>query len=543
MTTLNWRYGCGRPDNWADSVDDQLRGQTALWNRLVEIEAGARAKYRDLMAEDSAIAAIEARIAEMSDQIEAMKTERAARRQAARKKAVDTTDLPITETAAVVKVLRAEAKDLRTVARERMAEPLRALEMDRRKAVADARRESAANGLWWGNYNAVIAAFDGARAKAMKTGRPVQPRHYDGTGRLTVQIQGGMTPEELFTSERSEVEVIERPRSDGKPTRWQTLRLTAWSRPGERYLLSIPILIHRPFPPGCRIKAATLTRRRTAPGHIEHAAVFTVAIDEEIPQRLPARRAAIDIGYRVTTAGLRVAVLTDDAGGIEHVTLPPQILRRMDLCERIQSEIDDALNTAWPRFTGRDWSEAPEAMAEVIESLRRARRPHPRHLVRLRAAWSEDWQAEEREELDAMLREDLRERRRLAQTRARALGHRKDWMRKTVAGWLRRYGEIVVDGHDLRIVRESHGEESPLPDIVRRNQRLAAPGELRAWLIDAGKRAGVKITIHKGKSTWACHSCGTEHKPVHADDLIHRCRHCGSVWDQDENAARNMLAA
>ena len=48
-----------------------------------------------------------------------------------------------------------------------------------------------------------------------------------------------------------------------------------------------------------------------------------------------------------------------------------------------------------------------------------------------------------------------------------------------------------------------------------------------------------------GATTLDCHLCRHRNQVSAAQrgDLIWRCQGCGALWDQDENAARNLLRA
>lgn len=546
---LNWAYGCGRPDDWADDVDDQFRKQTRLWNRLVELEHAHRAQYFALTASDPDVATLEAQIAGLEKHREAAVTTRNKARQLARRKSggdIAEHDAAVKSIADQLKPLRAKAKETRKHARARLAPALKQLEESRKATVAEARQQAAADGLWWGNYNAVIASYETARQRAIKTGGELRFRRYDGEGRLTVQVQGGMTPNQLFGGKRSEVRVVrERLAPNGMPSRWSTLVITAFARGREmRRTVSIPIMIHRDFPPGAVIKAVALIRRRLAPGKFEFRAVFQIVFPKPDVEPVGKGVAGVDFGWRQLNSGLRVAVLADDSGLVKQVVMPGDIVRRLELAEEIQSDIDLDVDECWRSLLATDWSIAPAEMEEEVKALKAARRPHPRHIARLLKVWPESWECERRTGLVDFLKRDWKERLRLARTRGNALRARQDWQRKTVAGWLRRYHRIVVDGVDMRSglrVERQDGTPSPLNTASRHNARIAAVGELRAWIIDAGIRAGVEVVQYKGESTWSCHVCGTSHKPANAADVFHRCGSCGTLWDQDENAARNLL--
>src|SRR5882724_4703737 len=69
--------------------------------------------------------------------------------------------------------------------------------------------------------------------------------------------------------------------------------------------------------------------------------------------------------------------------------------------------------------------------------------------------------------------------------------------------------------------------------------RMTAVGELRHSL----RFSGAKVVFSKtADTTRECHRCGQLCEWDQAADLTHTCEHCGATWDQDDNAALNLLA-
>ena len=62
-------------------------------------------------------------------------------------------------------------------------------------------------------------------------------------------------------------------------------------------------------------------------------------------------------------------------------------------------------------------------------------------------------------------------------------------------------------------------------------------------MINTCRREGVEIRLVPAEYTTAtCHVCGTAEVWDQAAHVMHRCGQCGALWDQDHNAAINLLA-
>ena len=124
------------------------------------------------------------------------------------------------------------------------------------------------------------------------------------------------------------------------------------------------------------------------------------------------------------------------------------------------------------------------------------------------------------------------------------------WARELRRVWalsvVKRASRICIEDIDIRQMMKrakADGTESDLANEHRRLAMIAGCGELLAWLKWKAAEHGAKVHEHAGKSTWHCHSCGVEHKPLKPEDLWHECRNpaCEAAWDQDFNAAMNLL--
>jgi transposase len=125
--------------------------------------------------------------------------------------------------------------------------------------------------------------------------------------------------------------------------------------------------------------------------------------------------------------------------------------------------------------------------------------------------------------------------------RESALRSRREIYRLFAVGLARRYGTLVLEDFDLRpMARRPKRTDAPREnETARSNRHRVAVSKLRDALTQA---FGGAVEIDPAGTTHLCHRCGTHNDFDAAEHLIHRCVNCETTWDQDENAARNLLA-
>jgi hypothetical protein len=562
------QYGLLGPNDWGEDVLGELWRENRLWNRLVEIEHDHREKYRALMAELPEIAPLEKELAEVSEKVsEAVAARKAKRKKARARLATEVEDEIIREGRARAKELRATLKERRRAARDEMKPALKALEAERREAVKHA-RQPAQSGLYWGNYNAVVGSYDTARVRAMKENAMLKFHHFDGSGRLTVQIQGGMSPEELFAGKHSQLAVAPvDPRAWTSSVRGERRRLARTElrflaftyrdengKAHKRYL-TCPMVMHRPIPEDGIIKAAVIARRRVG-SKFRWSVSFTVSVPKaDAPARhARAPRAAINFGWRQTPRGLRVALLVDESGAKREVLLPAVMARRLERVEVLRSARDQAVNELWPglrtALSGVDRAAMPEAFGEAIERLLRAPKVGSRALAKLWIVWQREAREVEPEWFARLSRwrgEDKKRWDEAVNLSRKLSARRTDIYRNAALDLCRDYSEIIVGDTDFRALARRRDVGEDLPQSARHGRVLAAPGELRKWLALQSEKTGTQITVMKSRDmTLVCNACGHKQNVEEGRNrpsMLHwQCGHCSEQWDQDENHAKNLLA-
>jgi len=560
------QYGLLDPLDWDQDCQEHLWRENKFWNTLVELEKKHRDAYFRLTGSDPELKEIEDALSALMEEKEARIAEKKALRQAARKKAgVDTSaqDLRIEEIRPEIRRLSGLAKETRKKTRERMKPEIDALERTRREDVKIARN---ASGLWWGNYNAVCASYETARVRAMRTGGDLRFHSFDGTGRFTCQIQGGMTVSEFFSGDRNSVVSADPVSPDAfyHPSRGArrraartTLRITVYTTKDEngkyvRRILSFPMILHREIPSDVLIKQVVVTRKRV--GATFRWTVTLTGTRSGSPRIVPGipGLCGIDLGWRLVPEGLRVATIADDKG-VRHIVLPEKMLRRMDHVEDLKSRIDlerDRIVT-WLRAHWWGIVETfPEPIRERFVGHIRSLKVSPRKLAGSILAWRDD-HGDFRPDLLAALEAWRKTNKRLTQEmdnlREKLSAQRTDLYRNEALRIVREHSCVALEDFDLREVvklETPEGEKTDQPAAARANRVRAAVSDLRNWIgIQAAKTGTEIVKIPAADTTRACRQCLHVNVRSRPEELVWTCDACGAVWDQDENAARNLLMA
>lgn len=344
--------------------------------------------------------------------------------------------------------------------------------------------------------------------------------------------------------------------------------------------IRFPLTHHRRMPVDAEILWVHIKRWRIG-FHYEWRVQLTIESDTFHRPEKPLAvggTCAIDIGWRRLfndtgeQTGLRVAYLVDEQGGEREIRAPDGLWQRLakvySLAQIRSRELDAARDqlVAWIRDR-----EMPDWFVERAKGLPQWRAP--RKLQRL----VDIWQREENRydaggapriegdgEILARLQAWAKQDRHLwsweAHMRDRTIAHRREVWRQTGAELARTYHTILVEDGLCR--SENRVGQMKIVDIEgwnklppeegdphegreqRRQSRMAAPGELRMAIAQAAhKTATTVVDVARGKkSTRECAWCG--HNQEHADfaaSIQIQCERCFRVWDQDANAARNLL--
>jgi transposase len=354
----------------------------------------------------------------------------------------------------------------------------------------------------------------------------------------------------------------------------QYLEMQFGWKPAERpsTWIRFPLTQHRRLPDDAEILWVHICRWRIGI-HYEWRVQLTIESDTFHRPAAPTASGgtcAIDIGWRRildgggNQIGLRVAYLVDEHGKEREIRAPDGLWQRLAKVYSLAQIRSRSLDQIRDRLVA--WIEGkplPQWFVDRAKGLPQWRAP--RKLQRLIDTWKReenrlDEDAEVLVELLAWAKQDRHLATWEAHMRDRTIANRREVWRQIAAELARTYQTILVEdglcrseGREgqMKIVDIEGWDKLPPEDgdphegrEQRRQSRMAAPGELRLAITQAvHKTASTVIDVARAKkSTRECAWCG--HMQKHADfaaTISIQCEGCGRVWDQDANAARNLL--
>lgn len=543
-------YGCVpsrvAPVRNEERALDQMRLAQRLWNVLVAIDRSRIARYRRIMRDES-----QERIDALREQAAALREEIKARRQKAQKRAVAVDDLtgPLAELKAELAGLLETQKRTSAARHDARRSDLTALQLRTNHRIKRARQAAASLGLFWGTYNEIVQRSDAGR----KHGGELHFRGFRGEGTLTAQIMGGAQVNRCVEGEHTFFQL--EPAVDGRKWRYARMRIGTEDRSasGEGRLapvwLEIPIVYHRDLPVGGTIKSVSMTRRIQ-----DGRPKWQLNITVNLPAALPTTKTAaiaIDIGWRLLPEGVRVAYWLDDSGRRGEVVIPAGDIQQFERVRSLRSTCDRSRDEVLPALA--EWfatQELPEEWQSRVSHLSQWRSTD--RLASLVEWWRDHRLPEDAETFDAAIKwrnEYLHLAHWWRNLQDQMTLRVRDRYRAFAAQTAREYGVVYIEEFDLsEVARRPKVEDTGAESASSTYRQMVSPSMFRGALLNALQREGVRVVkLPAEYTTRRCHECarqGLEEIPREWDqmELIHRCDR-GHLWDQDYNAAANLLMA
>lgn len=411
-----------------------------------------------------------------------------------------------------------------------------AIEVKHSLAEKDARSKC---GIFWGSYLVVEEA-----RKNDRKGAPPRFKSFESAGRIAVQVQGGCDVSDLFNGKSPHIQIDPPPPNSGKnPYRAARIRIGSDSSKKPVWL-DFVVKIHRDPPSDSRVKWVWLHAKRVGT-HIEWSLQIILAKDVwDDPLRCleDEKVIAVDVGWRKLDSGIRVAYWADNSGKEGQVVIPQDQVDRMfkvrDL-RSIQDKKFDAIRVFFKDEMKKhqipQWMIDRTAFIDKWKSTRR--------MASVVVSWRDN-----RFQGDAVffgIMEAWRKQNR----------HLYDWERAQAEGFLRwrdnlyqdfachisrNYGKVIIEDIDWRIFAKlpENLSEKQINEYIRWHNKLAAVSYLNTEI-----KARVS-KLDRDPSEWttqACNVCSTIDNFDAEKELNHTCSKCGTKWDQDSNAAKNLL--
>jgi hypothetical protein len=550
-----YKYGLLPPTENAALVRDQMRLAHRYRNTLVEIERGRRAamreaerSYGDAVGLSADVDAAEESLHAVLEQLKAERVERGNKR--------DTPEIKATLAEARKTKVSAVAA-WREYRRSVSEQPAMMAERDRINGLAaELRRSARAHcGVYWGTYLLIEAADDASRKMPLYEGAdPNDPRfaRWAGEGRVGVQLQGGLPIADLFGDDsRMRVDRVDdrawhaESRGDRRRASRTALRLRVGSDGRAPVWASWPMTMHRPIPDGAVIKTAVVSLRLIGPRE-----EWTVAITTGLPDDMrlrpspPDGAVAIDLGWRGTVDGTRAVTWAATDGEIGSMALVPHTVRGPQKADELRGIRDANFNEARDALLKRlrEMDNVPDWVALDLSRMGQWRSID--RLTRLVRRWRDRrWPGDEEAfaSAKAWRYHDDHLWRWESSQRTKSLRHRRETYRILAATLAVKYRTVILDDFDLsevaRVPTASDDEKRDLPG-ARSIRQIVAPSELRLALQNAFAQVEIVDGAYMSRT---CHACGSVESYDQASNIYHACRACRVVWDQDENAAINLL--
>lgn len=537
MKTRNYSYGAKPPRGGLNVVAEQMSLGHRYYNQLIELERASRQRYREVRRSISPkYESLEQQLADVSGRIELAIADIGKRNAAERKRRATA------EEQAALKQLKAERKSLNErlkSARETLkssaaltlaADGLTDWKKSRHKEL---RSQIVAQGLPWGTYQIVEDAW--MESRSGKT--DPRFRRWTGDGCVAVHIQNRvLTVEDALACTDSRLRI-------DASTQWATVQMRIGSEGRAPVWATVAVRLHRPLPPKSTITWAKLFRRIVG-GEDHWSVVFTLGIpdSDEQPAERSCDMAGVDVGWSLQAdGGLRVAFWKDSNGDSGEWKLPAEWLSADRKIHALASQRADQWNTFRPFLSG--WLAAnthPEWLKEATAAL--AHWKHAGRLKQILRRWSDERFPGDNvmfAETTTYFKNEqhlYREERHLEKKNA---ARRRDYYRKESADLSGRCRHIAVEDINWReLKRLPAPEENDRQAAARHWSKFAAPGELRECLMLRHEKL---IQVDPRYTTLRCHACGGLCAFDASKFQTHRCERCGAEWDQDYNAAANIL--
>lgn len=570
MATVQYEYGLPKILSGGNVIDAELHRAHKYYNKLIEIELRRRVEMKEaLLPYTQSIQTLEAEAARIGARIEVLRDELKRKSAAARKR------VQSPETRAEIKTLEALRKPLWDRLKELRAELKLETKPPKHGETKPAtplwlaaepvwRRAHEANlaaradcGCYSGTYQIVEAA-----AKAAKKSPDLNFKPWTGSGTVGSQVTQKLSTRDVFLpNTRITIDPVDpaawvaprgadlgpRPESE-RPQRLKRrtqVRIRVDSdEHGKPVWATFSLMLHRPLPERAVITWVKVQRIYTAGRYI-----WKLLLTMNVPDALPVTERptmGIDLGWRKRPDGMRAAAWISSTGSMGTLVLPPSIQDRLDKADSIRSfrdqETDKMRAKLSPMMKALALPEAVRAAAKNMHVWKSGK-----HYERLMLCWYSHRCAGDGPAL--ALLEAWRARRMHLWAyergmRASALYHRRDLFRSFACCVAQTHGVVAIEDWNMTTVVEKPEAEEPDPvmPVSRRQRVVTGASLLRLALVSALHQAGATVVrVPVALTTLRCSYCGFIND-FDKKNLEHTCTACGVRWDQDYNAARNLLA-
>ena len=599
-----YSYGTPAGIDIPDHAMNQLRLANQYWNGLVEIQHSYEQAVADVWASHPELGKLNDEIVRLVEEGGELKKRADDVRVEGRRRHITDRELKdqLRQHREKLKSAKRNYREAKSLLYNKLKPKFSALKDKRIADMKSLRQAFAAQGLHWGTYNAVGQSFDTAakRVSSLRaSGRAAALRfhRFDGSGTWTVQLaqEAGDPPRTWAaivgggSKWRNDVKITTEELSEGsRRKRPRTLLSIRCGRVGkEAMYLTIPITVHRPIPPEAEITQIQVSRKRIGT-HYELSAAFSLRMPPPVKEVNPGV-VGINFGWRSNRPEgvLRTAVwygigrdtrlelrewMTEwvtqkelvDGSQVGEIRVPDRWRKGMARMHEVRSQRDLNLNAIraavveW--LTAHKYGEALLASAWA-EEHQNAKKPlwtkptdvalwrSPGRLASLCLFWREHRQSGDGEifaALEAWRRQDKHLYDWESYGTRQLIAQRREVYRCVAEQLTSIYGHVIVDDANFQALtmkeRRIEEADSEQADLARSQARDASPGLFREILKNTALKLGTVLTVEPSSGLTQVHAaCDTWVDENASQKIMIWCPVCEMSFDQDENAARNLV--
>lgn len=542
-----FEYGCGHDAiRGLDVAIEQMFRRNELWNRIVEIDNDVRTKMDATLfagSPEEELGVLRERLKQLRKRLAALRADRRST-ETERNNVRQQVKALVGEVRAsldlVKRARKANAEENRALLRELNAQRLRRI-----------RQAQASAGLYWCSRTEVVRNYEVARARAMREGRRLRPRQWNGTGVVCVYFQKGLSVDAVFGGNgRLQIDRVpeeawnSRSRSVRRRLARTRVRMRIAANPDlSPVWLELPMTMHRPLPDRGVIRSASIVRERVGLS-FRHRLLVTVRLPAPSSVERPSEAVGVDVGWRVTPEGLRIAYWCGSDGSHDALVLPRPVLKAFRQIDSLQAAITAAHTQARAILKSyADRSAIPQPLAKLASTAISS--PSPRAMVWLFEEWRTNRFSGDRNafrKISNWYKQHLHLFTWQANLRDQLIRRRRELYRCFAAKLARRFRCVFLK--EVRLRRIAGKPLAPGQAIpAQRQQRFIASISVLFRIVQHAfeKYGGIAMYVRAEGATTTCHACGALDEWNPAETLMHTCSGCGLTWDQDYNAAIHVL--
>lgn len=568
-----YKYGLLTPTENLDKILQSIWLSHRSYNNYIANEIEYRNKIRASRKSD-VVSELEVKLDLANQELELLITQAKQKRIELRSKKIPK-DNSVSLQRLVIKDLKQKLKDARKESKNTTLE--KQFSEDRKGQKNAIYADAIKDGSYWGVQLIVQDRVDRASKIPLYDGvEPNNPRfkNWTGEGQIGVQIQKDsyhgkdMIGKDLYNNDNTMIQIIKTPgpTSGKRSINRAVLKIRIGSENKKPIWGVFPMIYHRPIPDNAKITWAKINRYKVGSSYkwsvditIEETADETLTSETDLA-------VALDIGWRQFDDHIRLITYEAEDGSTGNIDISNKLIGSLKKSKEINSVRTKEFNTA--KQTLCDYLKTitvPDWIKQFSQSAKAKKENTELPSCEKSIAWISQWRSIARlcklitewknnridgdnEIFDIMSKwkyHDFHLWNWEANQREQSFAQRKEFYRLEALKLAKKYKILVIEDFDLTSVKKcadfNSKKEVERNDTASSNLQLVAIGELREIIINTFiKYGGRVVKINPKNTSKTCPVCGTINEI--GTQVNHTCTGCGTVWDRDSKAAKNILA-